>query len=570
MFEGALPYVEPGVVTILILSSFMLVLNLIGYALDRIIYCGLVGQILVGIAWGLPGAHWLSTATQQVFVQLGYLGLILLVFEGGLSTDFQALKSNFVLSVCVALTGIVAPIGMSFVLMSIADATPLQAFAAGAALCSTSLGTTFSVLKTSQLTQSRLGVVLTSAAMLDDVVGLVMVQIISNLGAADSSSLVVTVVRPVAVSLAFAFLVPLACWLSQKLWRGKFSSFVKRRSLSASGESQVAFLVHTAVLLGFVAASSYAGTSDLFAAYLAGSSISWYDSDATNILQKASTPPSTGNDSRISKEEPIQDALGHIFRSSPAPVMVVSDREKIGPVEGGEAKLLSSPAVLDNGDGQPCVLRLGTETKTLVTPDEKVEGMPSVITAHEKANDIESPRAGTSTWEIYYETPVSTILRPLFFASIGFSIPIGQMFAGAIIWRGFVYAALMALGKLLCGLWLVRLSANTSTNATKTRLRKERNLPRPTSLYPALIVGCAMVARGEIGFLISAVAESRGTFSPTHRDRSSDLFLIATWAIMLCTITGPIAVGLLTKRVRRLQSGRSEGGEDPLGIWRVL
>lgn len=71
----------------------------------------------------------------------------------------------------MALTGIVLPIGLSFVLIVLVNASPLQAFAAGAALCSTSLGTTFTVMQTSGLSTTRMGVVLTSAAMMDDVVG---------------------------------------------------------------------------------------------------------------------------------------------------------------------------------------------------------------------------------------------------------------------------------------------------------------------------------------------------------------------------------------------------------------
>lgn len=81
------------------------------------------------------------------------------------------MKANLTLASGVAATGIALPIGLSYVLLLLADATPLQAFAAGAALCSTSLGTTFTVMQTSGLSTTRMGVVLTTAAMLDDVVG---------------------------------------------------------------------------------------------------------------------------------------------------------------------------------------------------------------------------------------------------------------------------------------------------------------------------------------------------------------------------------------------------------------
>lgn len=56
MSESAVPYHEPGTVTILILSSFILGLNVIDVILDRAISCGLVGQILIGMAYGTPRA----------------------------------------------------------------------------------------------------------------------------------------------------------------------------------------------------------------------------------------------------------------------------------------------------------------------------------------------------------------------------------------------------------------------------------------------------------------------------------------------------------------------------------
>lgn len=82
---ASLPYHEPDIVTILVQVSFLLLLNVVNAALDRIVFCGLLGQVLVGVAWGTPGAQWLSTHVQEVVVQLGYLGLILLVYEGSCS-----------------------------------------------------------------------------------------------------------------------------------------------------------------------------------------------------------------------------------------------------------------------------------------------------------------------------------------------------------------------------------------------------------------------------------------------------------------------------------------------------
>ena len=83
---AALPYQEPEISIILVFASFLILLNVVNYALDYAVYCGLIGQILIGVAWGLPGAKWLSLEAQNTIMQLGYLGLILVVYEGQRST----------------------------------------------------------------------------------------------------------------------------------------------------------------------------------------------------------------------------------------------------------------------------------------------------------------------------------------------------------------------------------------------------------------------------------------------------------------------------------------------------
>jgi Kef-type K+ transport system membrane component KefB len=157
-------------------------------------------------------------------------------------------------------TGIGAPIGLSFTLYGIANATPLQSFASGAALCSTSLGTTFTILGTTGLLKTRLGVVLTSAAMLDDVVGLVMVQVISNLGGSGSDFSTVTVIRPVFVSIGFAILSPFLCWLIVQpvtvrlngMRENKRNDLINRMLLCDG----MAFFFHTALLIAMVAGAT--------------------------------------------------------------------------------------------------------------------------------------------------------------------------------------------------------------------------------------------------------------------------------------------------------------------------
>ena len=238
-------------------------------------------------------------------------------------------------------------------------------------------------------------------------------------------------------------------------------------------------------------------------------------------------------------------------------------------------------------------------------------------------------------------------------ASIGFSIPVSRMFTRAIVWRGIIYAILMAFGKLLTGLWLIRFSwsfsrlmknqfgavqalfghkntgeksqepasihgdsqvvdgvveqpapgqvqpsdeANVADAITQFSDRlpgspdtsaepiSHHILPaKPLSLYPASILGSAMIARGEIGFLMASVAASNGVFSspapesspPTDKGfhgTTSDIYLVVMWAIVLCTIVGPTSVGVLVRRVKKLQVKERTANyrADPLGVWGVL
>lgn len=90
---------------------------------------------------------------------------------------------------------------------------------------------------------------------------------------------------------------------------------------------------------------------------------------------------------------------------------------------------------------------------------------------------------------------------------------------------------------------------------------------KPFSFYPSAILGLAMVARGEIGFLISSLAESNGIFSTGGNDQ---IYLIVTWAIVLCTVIGPVGVGLLVRRVKKLEKVKEgTSGKDVLGVWGV-
>jgi hypothetical protein len=105
--------------------------------------------------------------------------------------------------------------------------------------------------------------------MFDDVIGLVMVQIISNLGGSGNSFDAVTVIRPLFVSIGFGVGVVVLCAFVARPILLRILAF-RDRLPKFTGTPEFAFIGYTCFLMMLVAATTYAGTSSLFAAYLAG------------------------------------------------------------------------------------------------------------------------------------------------------------------------------------------------------------------------------------------------------------------------------------------------------------
>jgi uncharacterized membrane protein YeaQ/YmgE (transglycosylase-associated protein family) len=75
-------YHDPPVQSLLVISSYFYLLNFVGWVAQWLLSAGLLGQILVGIIYGSPLAEWLDLQWQETFVVVGYVGLLLVVFEG--------------------------------------------------------------------------------------------------------------------------------------------------------------------------------------------------------------------------------------------------------------------------------------------------------------------------------------------------------------------------------------------------------------------------------------------------------------------------------------------------------
>ncbi|KAF4635011.1 hypothetical protein G7Y89_g3085 [Cudoniella acicularis] len=310
-----LPYEEPSLQEILSLTSLLLLLNIARYLLDRLLYCGIVGEILIGVIWGLPvgGTAWLSEGVQKTIQAFGYLGLIGLVFEGGLGTEIVMLRKTAFTSVSIATVGLMLPIALSFILLLFPFSTttgtaypsPLAAFSAGASLCSTSLGTTFAILSSVNMQKTRTGVILVGAAMMDDVVGLVMVNIVTTLGSGNMAGW--PIARPIAASFGLLLVTLLMChFVLKPIWRGLVVYLdLEVELMSPPGTSSrfriaaikiidsiphLSFILPTLVLITYITIASFIDASVLFAAFIAGGVVNFL-----RDIQNQNRGPNTTN-----------------------------------------------------------------------------------------------------------------------------------------------------------------------------------------------------------------------------------------------------------------------------------
>lgn len=281
---GFLQYEEPDIISILVLISFFFFLSVLGWAFDKAISASLIGHILLGVLYGAPVGNILTIEWQETFLALGYVGLILIIFEGGLTIRLDLLKANFALSLLAAAIGIITPIAFCYLVLYLGFGyQALETFIVGAALSTTSIGTTFIVISSSaeiDFTHTKIGTVLVSAALFDDVVGLIMVSVITNLGVlggGETASIGWIIGRPIVASVAIGAISPL-------LARYAAGPFYRRLV-----EHRIAFLGHKAtvwimalVLAAHLVICGYAGASLLFGAFLAGTFLSALPSPSTD------------------------------------------------------------------------------------------------------------------------------------------------------------------------------------------------------------------------------------------------------------------------------------------------
>lgn len=122
------------------------------------------------------------TAQAEVISVLSELGVIILLFEIGLESNLKDLLAVGVQATVVAIVGVAVPFAIGTVgLILIFSIDPIPAIFAGAALTATSIGITSKVLSELGKLNSREGQIILGAAVMDDVLGIIVLAVVGSL-----------------------------------------------------------------------------------------------------------------------------------------------------------------------------------------------------------------------------------------------------------------------------------------------------------------------------------------------------------------------------------------------------
>jgi Kef-type K+ transport system membrane component KefB len=187
--EGA-THVDPVARVVLFLAVILAAAKLGGDLAVRLGQPAVLGELVVGVLLGNLshlGVHALAPImTDPTMDMLARLGVLLLLFEVGLeSTVGQMLKVG-VSSFIVATLGVLAPFGLGWLAgaLLLPNASPYVHAFLGATLTATSVGITARVLQDLGRSTSAEARVILGAAVIDDVLGLVILAVVSGVIAA--------------------------------------------------------------------------------------------------------------------------------------------------------------------------------------------------------------------------------------------------------------------------------------------------------------------------------------------------------------------------------------------------
>lgn len=249
---------------LLVLGILLIVTKVVESFSVKVGLPSVVGSLGVGIVLG-PALLNIIQESSGITL-LSHIGVMLLMFLAGLESDFSILKKYLRPSFIVATLGIVIPVVCFYLCSVLFGLSGKESLFIGLIFGATSLSITIQVLKELNYVKTKEGAIVIGAALLDDIMVVVLLNVVLSLFTPGSSN---TVVVKLLVTIILFFI---GVYLVNRFVLPFILKAYKHVNIP---EKNVSLGLGLAFLLSFIAESI--GMSDIIGAFFAGIMLSQTD-----------------------------------------------------------------------------------------------------------------------------------------------------------------------------------------------------------------------------------------------------------------------------------------------------
>lgn len=244
------------------LAIIIIAAKLFGLAAKKLKAPQVVGQIVAGL---LIGPSLLGIVDESAFIStMAEVGVVLLMFSAGLETNLKELVKTGPVAVTIACAGVLVPLLGGYLLYSaffgfapIGSEDFFRAVFIGTIMTATSVSITVQTLRELGHLKGRVGTIILSSAIIDDVIGIIVLTFVIGFKDADANP--PDVVIKTVLFIVFSIVVGLVVYLIFKLLDKKY--FHQRR-IPIFGLALCFIMAYCA--------ERFFGIADITGAYVAG------------------------------------------------------------------------------------------------------------------------------------------------------------------------------------------------------------------------------------------------------------------------------------------------------------
>jgi len=246
---------------LLYLAIILASTKILGIVSEKINMPQVVGALIAGIILG-PSGFGVVEST-DFFVKVAEIGVIMLMFTAGIDTDLAELKKTGFQALIIAIMGVFVPLVLCgglyffFFKQSFTTMNVLKAAFVGSVFSATSVGITVETLNEMGKLKTKTGTTLLSAALIDDIIGIIVLSILTGFSSGNSSVLMVVL----KIALFFVFTAVMA-FIFNKVFR-----YVSKEHWHSR---RVAIWALAFCLTMAYCAERFFGVADITGAYFAG------------------------------------------------------------------------------------------------------------------------------------------------------------------------------------------------------------------------------------------------------------------------------------------------------------